>query len=98
MTPPKNPNDSKPNDSKSNGQSSRQSVTTAMRRASEARLEQLRREGEMLHLTRATGIRPALPAALSDLLERRERVVVLPNDLGAVIRFICAHARRVGNS
>lgn len=53
MTPPTDPKDPK-----SNGQSSRQSVTTAMRRASEARLEQLRREGEMLHLTRATGIRP----------------------------------------
>jgi threonine synthase len=49
-------------------------------------------------VARATGIRPALPATLSDLLERRERLVVLPNDLGAVTRFICAHARRVGNS
>lgn len=53
MTPPTNPKDPK-----SNGQSSTKSVTGAMRRASEARLEQLRREGEMLHLTRATGIRP----------------------------------------
>jgi threonine synthase len=42
---------------------------------------------------RATGIRPALPPALGELLERRERVVVLPNDLGAVARFIRAHAR-----
>jgi threonine synthase len=43
---------------------------------------------------RATGIRPALPAALGDLLERRERLVVLPNDLGRVKGFIRAHARR----
>src|SRR5262249_25457710 len=45
---------------------------------------------------RATGIRPALPAALGDLLDRRERLVVLPNDLGAVASFIRAHARRCG--
>jgi threonine synthase len=45
---------------------------------------------------RATGIRPALPAALGDLLERRERVTLLPNDIGAVMRFIRAHARRIG--
>jgi len=47
---------------------------------------------------RATGRRPALPAALADILERRERLVVLPNDLGALTRFICAHARRAGHS
>jgi threonine synthase len=47
---------------------------------------------------RATGLRPVLPAALSDILERRERLVVLPNDLGAVTRFIRARARRAGNS
>ena len=46
---------------------------------------------------RATGIRPALPPALGELLERRERLVVLPNDLGPVTRFIRAHARRAGN-
>jgi threonine synthase len=45
---------------------------------------------------RATGIRPTLPPALGDLLDRRERIVALPNDLGAVTRFIRAHARRVG--
>ena len=49
-------------------------------------------------VARATGVRPALPAALSDLLERREHLVVLPNDLAAVTRFICAHARRARNS
>jgi threonine synthase len=43
---------------------------------------------------RATGIRPALPPALGDLFERRERITVLPNDLGTAARFIGAHARR----
>jgi threonine synthase len=47
---------------------------------------------------RATGIRPALPEAVGDLLERRERVVVLPNDRGAVARFIRARARRAGRA
>ncbi len=47
---------------------------------------------------RATGIRPALPPALGDLLERRERLTVLPNDLAAVVRFIRAHARRAGRT
>jgi threonine synthase len=47
---------------------------------------------------RATGLRPMLPAALSDILERPERLLVLPNDLGAVTRFIRAHARRAGHS
>jgi len=39
-----------------------------------------------------------LPVALADILDRRERLVVLPNDLGAVTRFIRARARRAGNS
>jgi len=43
---------------------------------------------------RATGIRPELPSVLGDLLERRERSTVLPNDPGAVTRYIRAHARR----
>jgi threonine synthase len=47
---------------------------------------------------RATGIRPELPASLGDILERRERLVVLPNDLGAVMQFIRTHARCSGNS
>jgi len=46
---------------------------------------------------RATGIRPALPAAQGDLFERRERLVVLPNDLDAVTDFIRTHTRRGGN-
>ncbi len=41
----------------------------------------------------ATGIRPALPPHLADLMMRRERITVLPNDIAAVQRFIGAHAR-----
>jgi threonine synthase len=37
---------------------------------------------------KATGVRPALPERLADLLERPERCTVLPNDLGAVQRHI----------
>jgi threonine synthase len=43
----------------------------------------------------ATGIRPALPPALADLMTRRERIAVLPNDLAAVQRFVRERARRV---
>jgi len=46
---------------------------------------------------RATGVRPALPASLGDILERRERMVVLPNDLDAVTRFIHTHVRPAEN-
>jgi threonine synthase len=45
---------------------------------------------------RAAGIHPNLPAGLADLLERRERTVVLPNELGAVTRFVRAHSHPVG--
>ena len=41
---------------------------------------------------RATGLRPALPAHLADVMERKERFVVLPNDQGEVQRFIGARA------
>ncbi|MGC2522873.1 MAG: threonine synthase, partial [Stellaceae bacterium] len=47
---------------------------------------------------RATGIRPPLPAALADLLERPERITVLPKDQAMVTRYIRAHARRVGRT
>ena len=43
---------------------------------------------------RATGIRPRLPAHLADLMERDEHITELPNDLGAVQRFVEAHAQR----
>lgn len=49
-------------------------------------------------VARATGIRPALPPALADLLDRRERTTVLPNDAGAVARYLRAHARRVARA
>jgi threonine synthase len=47
---------------------------------------------------RATGVRPALPASLGNILERPERMVVLPNDLDAVMRFIHTHVRGARNS
>jgi threonine synthase len=43
----------------------------------------------------ATGIRPGLPPHLSDLLTRRERTAVLPNELAAVQRYVSDHARPV---
>jgi threonine synthase len=36
----------------------------------------------------AVGVRPPLPAHLSSLLERRERITILPNDQGEIERFI----------
>ncbi len=47
---------------------------------------------------RATGVRPALPAALADLFERRERITVLPNDKAVVARYVRDHARRGGRT
>jgi threonine synthase len=44
---------------------------------------------------RATGIRPALPPHMADLMERKESFTVLPNDQGAVERFIREQARAV---
>ncbi len=41
---------------------------------------------------KATGIRPALPAHLSDLLDRNERAETLDNDLDAVRDHVRAHA------
>ena len=42
---------------------------------------------------KATGVRPALPPALADLMERPERVSVLPNDRRRVQDFILEHNR-----
>lgn len=42
---------------------------------------------------RASGVRPALPPHLSDLLERPERTPTLPNDIKAIEAYITAHAR-----
>ncbi|WP_243372683.1 threonine synthase [Microvirga solisilvae] len=44
---------------------------------------------------RATGIRPALPPHMADLMERKESFTVLPNDQSAVERFIRERARAV---
>jgi threonine synthase len=44
---------------------------------------------------RATGIRPVLPPALGDLLERPERTTALPHDISAVRQFIRSQARRI---
>src|SRR6185437_4268879 len=43
---------------------------------------------------RATGIRPPIPPQLADIMERRERVTVLPNDIAAVRTFLRTHAQR----
>ena len=43
----------------------------------------------------ASGIEPALPAHLADLMERKERVTLLPNDLGKIEAFVREHARAV---
>jgi threonine synthase len=42
---------------------------------------------------RATGVRPPLPPALAEIMQRKERVTVLPNDIAAVSRFIRERAR-----
>jgi threonine synthase len=42
---------------------------------------------------RATGVRPPLPERLSDLMERREAIVVLPNDGRAVADYLRQTAR-----
>jgi threonine synthase len=42
---------------------------------------------------RATGIRPPVPPMLAELLDKPERITMLPNDVGAVARFVRAHAR-----
>jgi threonine synthase len=39
-------------------------------------------------VARATGQRPALPGHLKDLMERKERFDILPNDLGAVRNYV----------
>jgi threonine synthase len=45
-------------------------------------------------VARATGIRPAVPPALAQIMEKRERITTLPNDVAAVARFVRATARR----
>jgi threonine synthase len=43
----------------------------------------------------ATGVDPALPVWLGDLMQREERFTVLPNDIGAIARFVEARARAI---
>ena len=47
------------------------------------------------HPPAASGVEPELPAHLADLMERRERLTLLPNDLGKVEAFVREHARAV---
>jgi threonine synthase len=42
---------------------------------------------------KATGIHPALPPHLADLLTRTEQFTVLPNDVAAIEQFIAQHSR-----
>jgi threonine synthase len=44
---------------------------------------------------RATGVRPALPPHMADLMDRKESFTILPNDQAAVERFIRERARAV---
>ncbi len=46
----------------------------------------------------ATGSPPPLPASLADLMEREERLTVLPNDLAAVQGFVASHGRVKGGA
>jgi threonine synthase len=44
----------------------------------------------------ATGVRPALPARLAELMRRPERRPRLPNELAAVEDYVRAKARPIG--
>ena len=46
----------------------------------------------------ATGMRPPLPPALADLMTRRERKEVLPNNVAEVKRFVRDHVRAPGHN
>lgn len=45
-------------------------------------------------IRRATGVAPAVPAALADLSRRPERFTVAPNDLASVQALVRGFARR----
>lgn len=47
---------------------------------------------------RASGVRPALPPHLADLMERPERTPTLPNDLTAIETYIRSYARAAGRA
>ena len=42
-----------------------------------------------------TGVRPGLPPRLASLLSDQERIVLLPNDLAAIEKFVEANARAI---
>ena len=44
---------------------------------------------------RATGVRPPLPERLADLMERKEAIVVLPNDRRRRRPIICVRLREL---
>jgi threonine synthase len=44
----------------------------------------------------ASGIRPALPLWLGDLMQRKEQYTVLPNDLKSVEEYVRRHSRAAG--
>ncbi len=44
----------------------------------------------------ASGVRPALPPRMADLFDRPERMAQLPNDLGAVQKFVRRHVALAG--
>jgi threonine synthase len=44
-------------------------------------------------VAKAAGVRPALPARLSDLMSRKERFDVLPADVQAVARYVTERSR-----
>lgn len=46
----------------------------------------------------ATGVNPALPAHLADLMEREEKMDHLPNGQDVVESFVCAHTRMSASS
>jgi threonine synthase len=47
---------------------------------------------------KATGVRPALPAHLGNLLSRRERYDVLPKDLAKIQDYVLSHRRSGGGN
>ncbi len=47
-----------------------------------------------LAVEKATGVKPALPDKSSDLMDRKERIIQLPNDLIKLKEFISVHSSK----
>ena len=47
-----------------------------------------------LAVEKATGVKPALPDKISDLMDRKERIIQLPNDLIKLKDFISVHSSK----